>query len=299
MRMTNKKKTKKTEKKVTTMESKIEKQMGSSNIKTKGFKNLELENYEMSQEDIELILEYQKKLPVLQEDNENWVDGRLLWEQLGVGKDYTNWIKQQISDMDLEEKLDYFTTRLQRRIGQTKGFKEILQYNIKISTAKEIAMVAGAKGGRTSKELKENSKLARKYFIAIESAFKNRKEWNYDRADTLVGFKGLQQAFMKYRVELINGLPDWAKAHKSIQIAEFWAINDVIIGMTSNEFRNVMGLTKKESIRNAFTEQQLEYVAALEKFDADLIAIHNIFDFEERHNKLYEKYMLLSKGKFA
>lgn len=80
MRMTKKKEAKKTEKKSTTMEAKIEKQMGSSNIKTKGFKNLELENYEMLQSDIELILEYQKKLPVLQEDNENWVDGRLLWE---------------------------------------------------------------------------------------------------------------------------------------------------------------------------------------------------------------------------
>ena len=281
----------------TTMESKIEKQMGSSNIKTKKFKNLELENYEMTQEDIDLIVEYQKKLPVLQEDNENWVDGRLLWEQLGVKSEYANWIKQNITDMDLVENKDYFTKRLQSQIGKTKGFKEILQYNIKVSTAKEIAMVAGAKGGRTSKELKENSKLARRYFIAIESAFKNRKDWNYDRAGSLVGYKGLQQAFMKYRPQLLKGLPEWSR--NNIQIAEFWAINDVIIGMKSNEFRNVMGLNKSESIRNAFTEQQLEYVTELEMFDADLIAIHNIFDFEERHNKLYEKYSLLAKGKFA
>jgi phage anti-repressor protein len=296
--MTKKKETKKAEKKPTTMESKIEKQMGSSNIKTKGFKTLELENYEMSREDIELILEYQKKLPVLQEDNENWVDGRLLWEQLGVKSEYANWIKQNISDMDLVENEDYkIDLTLKSNQKGRGGDRRSVLYNIKVSTAKEIAMVAGAKGGRTSKELKENSKLARKYFIAIESAFKNRKEWNYDRADTLVGFKGLQQAFMNYRAELLPNVPDWAR--NNIQIAEFWAINDVIIGMTSNEFRNVMGLTKKESIRNAFTEHQLEYVALLEKFDADLIAIHNIFDFEERHKKLYEKYMLLSKGKFA
>ena len=208
-----------------------------------------------------------------------------------------NWIKQNITDMDLVENKDYFTKRLQSQIGKTKGFKEILQYNIKVSTAKEIAMVAGAKGGRTSKELKENSKLARRYFIAIESAFKNRKDWNYDRAGSLVGYKGLQQAFMKYRPQLLKGLPEWSR--NNIQIAEFWAINDVIIGMKSNEFRNVMGLNKSESIRNAFTEQQLEYVTELEMFDADLIAIHNIFDFEERHNKLYEKYLLLAKGKFA
>jgi len=278
----------------TTMETKIEKQMGSSNIKTKGFKELELGNYDIPQADIDLILEYQKKLPVLQEDNENWVDGRLLHEQLGVGRDYNTWIKQQIEDMGLEEGFDYNLTFTFK--GVRKNVKEHV-YNIKVSTAKEVAMVAGAKGGRTSKELKENSKLARKYFIAIESAYNLRKDWNYDRAGSLVGFKGLQQAFMKYRPQLLEKLPSWSR--NNVQIAEFWAINDVIIGMKSSEFRNVMGLKKKESIRNAFTEQQLEYVTELEMFDADLIAIHNIFDFTERHEKLYEKYSLLSKGKFA
>jgi len=280
----------------TVMETKIEKQMDSSNIKKKGFKTLELENYDMPQADIDLILEYQKKLPVLQEDNENWVDGRLLHEQLGVGKDYTNWIKQQISDMDLEENSDYRFTTSKAKTSKLGG-RPTSDYFIKVSTAKEVAMVAGAKGGRTSKELKENSKLARKYFIAIESAYNLRKDWNYDRAGSLVGFKGLQQAFMKYRPQLLGGLPEWSR--NNIQIAEFWAINDVIIGMKSSEFRNVMGLKKKESIRNAFTEQQLEYVTELEMFDADLIAIHNIFDFTERHEKLYEKYSLLAKGKFA
>lgn len=132
----------------TSMEEKIEKHMKSSNIKTKSFKELELSNYDMPQEDIDLILEYQKKLPVLQEDNENWVDGRLLWEQLGVKSEYSNWIKQNINDMDLEENVDIVTKRLQSQIGKTKGFKEILQYLIKVSTAKEVAMVAGAKGGR-------------------------------------------------------------------------------------------------------------------------------------------------------
>lgn len=279
----------------TVMETKIEKQMDSSNIKKKGFKTLELENYYMPQEDIDLILEYQKKLPVLQEDNENWVDGRLLHEQLGVGRDYTDWIKQQIEDMGLEEGNDYSLSKGSKTSG--RGGHNKIDYFIKVSTAKEVAMVAGAKGGRTSKELKENSKLARKYFIAIESAYNLRKEWNYDRAGTLVGYKGLQQAFMKYRPQLLGGLPEWSR--NNVQIAEFWAINDVIIGMKSSEFRNVMGLKNKESIRNAFTEQQLEYVTELEMFDADLIAIHNIFDFTERHEKLYEKYSLLAKGKFA
>ncbi len=80
----------------------------------------------------------------MQDDNENWVDGRLLWEQLGVAKQYTDWIKQQIEDMDLEEGYDYILTFHFK--GIRKNVKEHI-YNIKVSTAKEIAMVAGAKGG--------------------------------------------------------------------------------------------------------------------------------------------------------
>lgn len=103
----------------------------------------------------------------------------MLWEQLGVKRDYTDWIKQQIRDIDLEEGFDYSLSKGSKTSGRG-GYNKI-NYLIKVSTAKEIAMVAGAKGGRTSKELKENSKLARKYFIAIESAFKSRKSWNNDR----------------------------------------------------------------------------------------------------------------------
>lgn len=67
----------------------------------------------------------------------------LLREQLGVGRDYNTWIKQQIEDMDLEEGYDYILTFHFK--GIRKNVKEHV-YNIKVSTAKEIAMVAGAKG---------------------------------------------------------------------------------------------------------------------------------------------------------
>lgn len=266
--------------------------MDSSNIKKKWFDEVELENYGIPRKDIDIILEYQKRLPILQQENSNWIDTRVLYEQLGVSKDYSSWIKQQISDIGLEDNVDYKFTPSKGKTSSLGG-RPTDEYIVNISVAKEIAMIAGSKGGRTSKYLQETSRIARKYFIAIESAYKLREKWNYDRADSLVGYSGLQQAFIKYRPELLETLPDWSK--RNIQKADFWAINDCIIGMSTKTYRNIMGLKPKESVRNAFSEQQLEYVSELERFDADLIIVHHIFDFEKRHSLLISKYEEITK----
>lgn len=72
----------------------------------------------------------------------------LLREQLGVGRDYNTWIKQQIDDIGLEEEFDYkIDTPLKVNQKGRGGDRRSIGYNIKVSTAKEIAMVAGAKGG--------------------------------------------------------------------------------------------------------------------------------------------------------
>lgn len=43
-------------------------------------------------------------------------------------------------------------------------------------------------------------RIARKYFIAIENAYKNRNDWNFDRADTLIGSKKLKQSSNVHRM---------------------------------------------------------------------------------------------------
>ena len=253
----------------------------SESLKNGYFNKEELLLYKIPEEKINIILDYQNKLPILQQDNDTWINTRDLWEQLGVGRDYTNWTKQQIKDMDLEEGSDYFTSHLQRRIGTTQGFQEFLQYNIKISTAKEIAMVAGAKGGNTSAELKENSKLARKYFIAIEDAFKKRNEWNYGRKGSLNMCRELRRALIAHNKELLDNLPTWIKSPNTYQI-EFTLLNSIIIGMSAQKYREINKLKPNESIRNHFNDDQLDYVERLERYDAQLINTQHIFNYESR-----------------
>lgn len=266
---------------ITKKEQKIKKRMDSSNIKKKWFDEAELENYGIPRRDIDIILEYQKRLPILQQENSNWIDCRSLHEQLCIKTKFSDWIKGRIKKYGFSENADFSISEKKETLN--RGSTTSIEYSISVSMAKELSMI----------ENNEMGMVARKYFIAIESAYKLREKWNYDRADSLVGYSGLQQSFIKYRPELLETLPDWSK--RNIQKADFWAINDCIIGMSTKTYRNIMGLKPKESVRNAFSEQQLEYVSELERFDADLIMVHHIFDFEKRHSLLISKYEEITK----
>lgn len=95
----------------------------------------------------------------------NVVDGRELWEGLGVKQDFSDWIKTNLKSVDAIENKDYFTIPFKRE-------RQILiEYTLKLEIAKEICLVAGA-SPRANKELKRNSKNYRKYLIAVEEKYK-------------------------------------------------------------------------------------------------------------------------------
>jgi len=255
----------------------------STNLKSGKFKDGELDIYDTHMTDAEIILKYQEILPVLQDENSSTVNARDLHNQLGVGKDFSTWIKEKIENYGFEDKIDYSieTPKTGNQKGKG-GDRRSIEYSLTLSTAKELAMVQNNDAGR----------IARKYFIAIENAYKNRDDWNYDRADTLIGSKELKKAIIINNKKLLVEKPSWAKG--GVHQAEFCMFNNVIIGMCATEYRKLMGLKKSDSIRNTFTEQQLEYVAELEKYDADLIMVQGIFNYDKRQEILTKKYTLMA-----
>jgi phage anti-repressor protein len=255
----------------------------STNLKKGKFTTKELKLYNLKDKEVETILKYQEQLPILQEDNETWINTRSLHTQLKVGRDYTTWIKQQIKDLDYEENIDYklaFTFE-----GERKNVK-ISNYYTSIENAKEIAMIAGTKGGKTGKELKEISKITRKYFIYIEKAFKQRYEWNEDRDNTLIKCKVLRKSIIINKDELNKTRPSYCNNNF---IAEFCLLNEVIIGMSAKQYRAIKGLNKSAPIRNTFSERELELVHMLEQYDADLITVQNEYDWNKRKEYLSKK----------
>lgn len=96
------------------------------------------------------------------------VDGRELWEGLEVEKDFSDWIKSNLENVDAAEGIDFSTLK-----GKTseQGGRPAIEYILNLEIAKEICLVAGA-SPRANKELKRNSKNYRKYLIAVEEKYK-------------------------------------------------------------------------------------------------------------------------------
>lgn len=267
-----------------------EKVYESGSFKDGKFTEDELKQYGLSDDEIATILEYQALLPILQEENENWISAKLLHNKLKVSRDFTTWIKKQIEEMELLESVDYKLETLSKGNQTHKGGdRRSVDYLIQVSTAKEIAMVAGSKGGNTSKELKEMSKLVRKYFIVIEKAFKNRTNWNQNRKNTLINCKELRGALIIKREELLNGVPEWI-TNGNLYSIEFSLLNSVILGMSATQYRKEHNISSNEQIRNYFCEDQLDDVERLERYDAQLIISQEIYLYEERKQILQTEY---------
>ena len=272
MRITNKNTTKPRKEKVYKSES----------FKDGQFTEEELKQYGLSDDEIATILEYQSLLPILQENKNNTISAKELHNQLKVSRDFSTWIKQQIEDLELVENIDYFIDSPLKGSG-------LVDYQLKLSDAKEIAMLAGSKGGRTSEELKKMSKLVRKYFIAIEKAFKNRTNWNTNRKNTLINCKELRGALITKREELLNGVPEWI-TNGNLYSIEFSLLNIVILGMSAAQYRKEHNISSNEQIRNYFSEDQLDDVERLERYDAQLIISQEIYSYEERKQILQAEY---------
>ena len=272
MRITNKNTTKPRKEKVYESES----------FKDGQFTEEELKQYGLSDNEIATILEYQSLLPILQENKNNTISAKELHNQLKVSRDFSTWIKQQIEDLELVKNIDYFIDSPLKGSG-------LVDYQLKLSDAKEIAMLAGSKGGRTSEELKKMSKLVRKYFIAIEKAFKNRTNWNTNRKNTLINCKELRGALITKREELLNGVPEWI-TNGNLYSIEFSLLNTVILGMSATQYRKEHNISSNEQIRNYFSEDQLDDVERLERYDAQLIISQEIYSYEERKQILQTEY---------
>jgi len=100
-------------------------------------------------------------IPIYNNNNERMVNARELHSFLGIGKDFTSWIKDRIIKYDFSENRDYILT-----LTKTGERKNVTKHNyyLNINTAKEIAMV----------ENNERGKYIRKYFIQIENEYRQQ-----------------------------------------------------------------------------------------------------------------------------
>ena len=149
-----------------------------------------LEKLNFTEEQADIVMQYQKKLPILLGEYEGFsINARELWSELGEpqGK-FGNWTKRKIEGRGFEEFKDY--TRFHKTVkGDNKGYgnKTITEYKLTIDTAKEIAMM----------ENTDTGKLVRRYFIQVERALKNYEQWELIRNPQKEGYKEMSKEVKK------------------------------------------------------------------------------------------------------
>ena len=100
-------------------------------------------------------------VPVYENENGDLVCNALkLHQRLKTKTRFDNWIQRRIQDFDFQEGYDY-CPKLDVRSDGKAGRKRI-NYELTIDMAKELAMV----------EKNDEGKMVRRYFIAVEKAFK-------------------------------------------------------------------------------------------------------------------------------
>ena len=103
------------------------------------------------------------------------VSARELYKGLKVQKDFSDWIKNQLENVDAVEGKDFSTLK-----GKTSeiGGRPSIEYALTIEIAKEICMVVGI-APRTNEETRKLSKEYRKYLIKVEEEYRELKENPY------------------------------------------------------------------------------------------------------------------------
>lgn len=289
--------------------------MTNKNLWSRDFKDKEMNLYDgLKERDIEIIKEYQKKLPVLQSTEENYmISGRELHRQLKVSKAFTTWIKTNLENAGMEISEDYLESWVDDNGGSFKGSLENTsvecltglgfkhEYLLTLDCAKEIAMITGATP-RINIETKEISKLARKYFIAIEKAFKSRKTWNKNRMGSINEYYNLREVVFKdlYNENRLGDfVVGWWNIYenktqrKNTYAYELYLLDQVVIGMSAQDYRKLHNLRKGIAIRNTFDEEQLKDFEMLQSKSAEYLVVNKMYNTEERFKtlkKFYEYY---------
>jgi phage anti-repressor protein len=237
-------------------------------------------------EETQIILEYQKKLPILIDDEyiDNFsINAKDLWEQLDrpQGK-FASWIKRKIvskktkgGELLFHEGTDYSTISQKCEIANTGGFKERLEYYLTMDCAKNVAMM----------ENTDNGTLCRKYFVLMEKAVKKNIEWELIRNPLKEGYKKMQVALNEYMLRMVQrNADDWDYR------IEADAINVIATGFKAQDIRNYVGC-KDNITRDSLTATYNEYLLKLQELNIVYLGMNiNRYD---RYKMLKQSFDIL------
>ncbi|KDN09400.1 AntA/AntB antirepressor domain protein [Gilliamella apicola] len=215
------------------------------------------------------------------------VSAKQLHHFLGVGRDFSTWIKGRIEQYGFIENDDYVVfdspelvnqsiknKQLNKRETVRGGDRRSIDYHLTLNMAKELAMI----------ENNEKGRAIRKYFIRCEEHLKEiapaiqKKALNRLKARLEVA---------DYSRPMCDALTEQRKAlgksaNNTVFTNEFDMINRIVLGTTSSKYKKANNLTG--NIRDHLNEFELNHIAYLE--NANITLIHIGYDYHQRKAEL-------------
>lgn len=195
------------------------------------------------------------------------VNARIVHEWLGVGRDFSNWIKGRIDKYEFSEHIDYCVVKVlsSPNLATAKSRAQVkTEYHCTPDMVKELAMIESSAMG----------KLARKYFIDCETKANQLLLEKEERQKLRVEFRPMTDAVMLAHAE--------PKSYHYSNEADM--INRIVLGMTAAKFKTFHEIEKNENVRDYMTEQQINAVISLQRANTVFITMDE--EFADRKAKL-------------
>lgn len=220
------------------------------------FSKKELERLGCTEEEIKLVMDYQKKLPIIVDNDQIehfCIYARDLHEQLKVGKHFTDWFYRRVKSYKFLENVDFSMVSPN---GEIKEFGEggdtrSKNYYITMDMAKQLSML----------EKTDIGNLARRYYILMEKLVKDNKDWWTTRNPERKEYNDMCNALSE-NIHRHSG----RYADKYDYSREANIINIIATGSEAQSIRNYFGLyNQNELTRDSLERDYNEKLAFLQK----------------------------------
>lgn len=255
----------------------------------KKFSRKELERLNCTEEEISLVMKYQKLLPMPSEDFE--MNARTLHEYLGVGKKITTWIKGRIDKYDFVEnkdyKIDYTSSSPNSGNADFSKFSQAersslgvkTEYYLTVNMCKELCTIENNDLGR----------LARRYFILMEDVLSRNKEWLAIRDPEKEEYKKMSAEVDAWCFRIWHH-----HASRSEYAVEADMLNTIVTGKTSQQLKSEYGVASNDLIRDYLKKEHNEELLFLEQQNQVLLLMD--MGFTERKNMLTKMHEVKFKS---
>lgn len=220
------------------------------------FTKKELQRLGCTDDEIEIVIAYQKKFPILLDAEESLekfcIDAKTLWEVLECPYgQYNKWVERKFKTYGFIENVDYIS--FGQKNPKPQGGRPENKYLLSLDMAKQLSMIGK----------KEAGFIARRHFILMERIVTENKDWWAVRKPERKEYNDMCDALSKniYRHSA-------RQADKYDYSREADILNIIANGCKAQDIRNHFGLVNSNELtRDSLEKEYNERLAFLQKQD--------------------------------